>query len=88
MSDYWRDEIDKVFKHLGIEGHPHQFRHSLVMNMLHAGSSIEDAARVIGDSPRIVAQHYWKYCIDTNTRIDEQLKKSWRKRKPTLALVK
>lgn len=88
ISDYWRDQINKVFDHMGIEAHPHQFRHSLVMNMLHAGSSIEDAARVIGDSPKTVATHYWKYCIDTNTRIDDQLKKTWKTRKPQLALVK
>lgn len=88
VSDYWRDEINKVFDHLAIKGHPHQFRHSLVMNMLHAGSSIEDAARVIGDSPRIVAQHYWQFCVDTQTRMDDQIKKTWKKVKPGLHVVK
>jgi integrase len=85
VSDYWRDQINKVFAYLGMNGHPHQFRHSLVMNMLNAGSSIEDCARVIGDSPRIVAQHYWQFCTDTQQRVDVQVAKTW---KPALQIVK
>jgi len=58
VSDYWRGQFKKVFAAASIKkGKPHRFRHSLVMNMLNNGSSIEDCALVIGDSPAIVAKH-------------------------------
>lgn len=78
VSDYWRDQLKKVFAAASIKkGKPHRFRHSLVMNMLNNGSSIEDCALVIGDSPTIVAKHYSEYVQSRQDRVDVQIQKTW-----------
>jgi integrase len=78
VSDYWRDQLRKIFAAASIRhGKPHRFRHSLVMNMLNNGSSIEDCALVIGDSPAIVAKHYSEYVQSRQDRVDVQIQKTW-----------
>jgi len=78
VSDYWRDQLKKVFAAASIKkGKPHRFRHSLVMNMLNNGSSVEDCAIVIGDSPAIVAKHYSEYVQSRQDRVDVQIQKTW-----------
>jgi len=78
VSDYWRDQIKKVFDHLGIEkAHPHRFRHTLAVNMLNNGSSVEDVAAVLGNSPAIVSLHYAPWVESRQDRISEQIRKVW-----------
>ena len=78
VSDYWRDQLRKVFKKAGIKnGKPHRFRHTMVVNMLNAGCSIEDCAAVLGDTVTIVQKHYAPFCQSRQDRIDSQLKKLW-----------
>lgn len=84
VSDYWRDQLNKVFKHLDIQGHPHRFRHSLAVNMLNAGSSTEDVALVLGDSPMTVAKHYSAFVQARQERISREIQKTWPKPKLTL----
>jgi integrase len=84
VSDYWRDQLNKVFKHLNIEGHPHRFRHTLAVNMLNAGSSTEDVALVLGDSPITVAKHYSSFVQTRQERINREIQKTWPKAKLTL----
>ena len=78
VSDYWRDQIKKVFDQLGIKtAHPHRFRHTLAVNMLNNGSSVEDVAAVLGNSPAIVSLHYAPWVESRQDRISEQLRKLW-----------
>jgi len=86
VSDYWRDQLIKVFDAAGIKGHPHRFRHSVAVNMLDAGSSTEDVALVLGNSPAIVAKHYSAFVQSRQERIDREIQKSWLK--PKLRRVK
>jgi len=87
VSDYWRDQLIKVFKRAGIKGHPHRFRHSLAVNMLSTGSSVEDVAAVLGNSPAIVSKHYSAWVQARQDRIDVQIQKAWES-KPKLVRVK
>ena len=78
VSDYWRDQIKKVFEYLGIKNpHPHRFRHTLAVNMLNHGSSVEDVAAVLGNSPAIVTLHYAPWVESRQDRISEQIRKTW-----------
>ncbi|HKW86056.1 MAG TPA: tyrosine-type recombinase/integrase [Nitrospiraceae bacterium] len=87
VSDFWRDQLIKVFDFIGIKhAHPHRFRHSLAVNMLNAGSSIEDVAAVLGNSPAVVQKHYSAWVQSRNDRIDGEIKKLWTK--PALLRVK
>lgn len=81
VSDYWRDQIKKVLDFLGIEKpHPHRFRHTLAVNMLNNGSSVEDVAAVLGNSPAIVTMHYAPWVESRQDRISEQIRKTWNQR--------
>ena len=87
VSDYWRDQLIKVFAAAGIEhGHPHRFRHSVAVNMLNNGSSTEDVAAVLGNSPQIVSKYYSAWVASRQERIDTQLMKTWSQ--PKLMRVK
>jgi integrase len=87
VSDYWRDQLTKVFDAAGIAGgHPHRFRHSLAVNMLNNGSSVEDVALVLGNSPQIVSKHYSAFVSARQERLDAQIMKTWTK--PKLMRVK
>jgi integrase/recombinase XerD len=77
VSDYWRDQLIKVFTAAEIKAHPHRFRHSLAVNMLSSGSSVEDVAAVLGNSPAIVAKHYSAWVQARQERIDTQIQKAW-----------
>jgi integrase/recombinase XerD len=77
VSDYWRDQIHKVLTHVGITGTPHRFRHTLAVNMLNHGSSIEDVALVLGNSPQIVALHYSTFVTSRQERIAKEIEKTW-----------
>jgi integrase len=82
VSDYWRDQLIKVFKAAGVENaHPHRFRHSLAVNMLNNGSSTEDVAAVLGNSPQIVAKYYSAWVSSRQQRIDAELMKTWATRR-------
>jgi integrase len=87
ISDYWRDQLGKVFKEAGIpDAYPHRFRHTLAVNMLNRGSSVEDVAAVLGDSPQIVAKYYSAWVSSRQERIDTQVMKTWSQ--PKLVRVK
>ena len=82
VSDYWRDQLIKVFKAAGINGgHPHRFRHSVAVNMLDKGSSVEDVALVLGNSPAIVTKHYSAFVQSRQERIDREIQKAWVEKK-------
>ena len=86
VSDYWRDQLIKVFTAARIKGgHPHRFRHSMAVNMLNNGSSVEDVALVLGNSPAIVAKHYSAFVKSRQERINAEVKKTWT---PALVRVK
>lgn len=88
VSDYWRDQLIKVFKAAEIsDAHPHRFRHSVAVNMLDAGSSVEDVALVLGNSPAIVSKHYSAFVQSRQDRIDREIQKTWGV-KPKLVRVK
>jgi len=78
ISDYWRDQLIKVFTTAEIKGgHPHRFRHTVAVNMLDQGSSVEDVALVLGNSPAIVAKHYSAFVQSRQARIDREIQKTW-----------
>lgn len=80
VSDFWRDQLIKVFDWAEIQGgHPHRFRHSLAVNMLDKGSSVEDVALVLGNSPAVVMKHYAAYVESRQKRIDQEVTKTWPK---------
>jgi integrase len=59
-----------VFGASGIPGaHAHRFRHTLATEILEAGSTFEDAAEILGNSPNIIKKHYAKWSPHRQERI-------------------
>ncbi len=54
--------LQSVFKKSGVErAGAHRFRHTLTTEILVAGGTIEDAANILGDSPRVIQKYYAKW---------------------------
>jgi integrase len=47
-SSVWQEAFRKLFKHAGVEGHPHQFRHTLAKNLLIAEVPLETVSVLLG----------------------------------------
>jgi site-specific recombinase XerD len=55
----WQSSLTKLFKLAGIaNGHAHRFRHTLAVNLLAKGVSMENVAQILGNTLRIVEKHY------------------------------
>lgn len=66
-----------VFERSGVSGaYPHRFRHTLASEILgEGGTTVEDAANVLGDDPAIVRRHYAKWIPAIQSRQDSILRK-------------
>jgi site-specific recombinase XerD len=65
-----RRTLNAVFRKSGVEGaHAHRFRHTLAVEILMKGGTIEDAANALGDSPAIIRKHYLPWCSQFQNRI-------------------
>src|SRR4051812_42768784 len=47
VTDLWRRRINQVFDEAGIEGTPHQFRHTFAVDFLSKGVSIEHVSTLL-----------------------------------------
>ncbi|MBI2818571.1 MAG: hypothetical protein HYX73_01200 [Acidobacteria bacterium] len=64
--------LHRVFVLSGvIQAHAHRFRHTLAIEILRSGGTIEDVARVLGNTPAIAYQHYAPWCSLYQSRIRE-----------------
>jgi site-specific recombinase XerD len=51
--------------------HPHQFRHTFATKLLSAGTSIENVAALLGNTPKIVWKHYAAWVPERQEALDE-----------------
>jgi integrase len=59
-----------VFRKAGVpNAHPHKFRHTLAVEILVGGGTIEDVASILGDSPSTVRKHYAPWTTSRQERI-------------------
>lgn len=66
--------LKQVFAKSGVEGAvSHRFRHTLAIELLEKGRTIEDVAFILGDDPATVRLHYIKFSLDYRTRLRESL---------------
>lgn len=74
---YWQRQIAKVFKAAGVEGTPHQFRHTLATRMRDAGIPVEQVAYVLGDTIATVEKTYFKESLQWQDKVDESMRGLW-----------
>ncbi|MBI4443804.1 MAG: tyrosine-type recombinase/integrase [Acidobacteria bacterium] len=64
--------LQAVFKKSGVpDGHAHRFRHTLAIRILATGGTIENVARILGNTPAIAYQHYAPWCSRYQVRARE-----------------
>jgi integrase len=68
ITKNWRKIYTKIFKTAGVEGHPHQFRHTCAKRFLVKGVPTGFVAAVLGDGEEVVRKHYSKWVPERQQR--------------------
>jgi len=77
LTKNWRKIYTRVFKSAGIEGHPHQFRHTAAKRLLVAGLPVSHVATLLGNSESIVRKHYSKWIPERQQAFDNAVRATW-----------
>lgn len=68
--------LQSVYRKSGVpNAFSHRFRHTLAVEILVKGGTIEDAANILGDDPAVVRQHYAVWCVQLQHHTSEVLLK-------------
>jgi site-specific recombinase XerD len=51
--------------------HPHQFRHTFATKLLSKGTSIENVAALLGNTPKVVWKHYSAWVKERQEALDQ-----------------
>ena len=78
LTKVWRKIYTKIFKAAGVEGHPHQFRHTTAKRLLVAGLSVSHVATLLANSEDIVRKHYSKWIPERQEAFDNAIRGTWK----------
>lgn len=78
LTKNWRKIYTKVFKTAGIDGHPHQFRHTAAKRLLVSGLSVSHVATLLGNTENIVRKHYSKWIPERQQAFDNAIRATWK----------
>jgi integrase/recombinase XerD len=74
----WQRSLTKLFKLAGVSnGHAHRFRHTLAVNLLAKGVSMENVAKILGNTLRIVEKHYATFSHVRQEALAAEVEKVW-----------
>ena len=77
-SSVWQEAYRKLFKHAGITGHPHRFRHTFAKNLLLAEVPLETVSLLLGHKKlAITEKHYARFVPERQRLIEAQVRKAW-----------
>ena len=77
-SSVWQEAYRKLFKHAGIAGHPHRFRHTFAKNLLLSGVPLETVSLLLGHKRlAITEKHYARFVPERQAQIEAQIRKTW-----------
>jgi len=74
LTNLYRDSyLAPVFKAAKLTGnpHPHQLRHTFAVKLLSHGTSVENVAALLGNSPKIVWKHYAAWVKERQEALDQ-----------------
>jgi site-specific recombinase XerD len=78
LTKNWRKIYGRIFKTAGIDGHPHQFRHTVAKRLLMAGLPVSHVATLLGNTEDIVRKHYSKWIPERQTAFDNAVRATWK----------
>jgi site-specific recombinase XerD len=74
----WQEAFRKLFKHAGIDGHPHRWRHTFAKNLLVAGVSLETVSTLLGHRKLAITERYYsRFVPERQAAIDASVRKTW-----------
>ena len=74
VTKNWRKIYERVFTSAGIEGHPHQFRHTTAKRLLVRGVSIDHVASLLGHGVKVCQKHYSKWVPERQDAFDKAIR--------------
>jgi integrase len=77
LTKNWRKIYTRIFKAAGIEGHPHQFRHTAAKRLLLRGLSVSHVATLLANSENIVRKHYSKWIPERQQAFEIAIRGTW-----------
>lgn len=78
LTKNWRKIYTKIFNAAGVEGHPHQFRHTAAKRLLVRGLSVSHVATLLGNTENIVRKHYSKWIPERQEAFEKAIKATWK----------
>ncbi len=77
-ASVWQKAYRKPFKHAGITGHPHRFRHTFAKNPLFNEAPLETVSLLLGHrKPAITEKHYARFVPERQALVESQVRKTW-----------
>jgi integrase/recombinase XerD len=73
----WQRAIIRLFRLAGVEGSAHRFRHTLSVELLSKGVSVENVAAILGDTEAIVRKHYAPWVKVRQDALDAAMMSVW-----------
>jgi site-specific recombinase XerD len=74
----WQEAYRKLFKHAGILGHPHRFRHTFAKNLLLHEVPLVTVSLLLGYKKlAITEKHYARFVLERRALIETQIRKTW-----------
>jgi site-specific recombinase XerD len=79
-SSVWQEAYRKLFKHAGIEGHPHRFRHTFAKNLLVNEVPLATVSLLLGHKRlAITEKHYARFVPERQALVETQIRKTGRR---------
>jgi integrase len=78
LTKNWRKIYARIFKAAGVQGHPHQFRHTTAKRLLVAGLPVSHVATLLGNTEDIVRKHYSKWIPERQQAFDNAIRATWK----------
>jgi integrase len=78
LTKNWRKIYTRIFKTAGVDGHPHQFRHTVAKRLLVAGLPVSHVATLLGNTEDIVRKHYSKWIPERQAAFDNAIRATWK----------
>jgi len=75
----WQRSLARLFRLAGVQnGHAHRFRHTLAVNLLAKGVSMENVAKILGNTLRVVEKHYSAFSQSRQEALTAEIEKAWK----------
>lgn len=73
----WERSLKMLFKLAGITGHAHRFRDTFAVRLLENSVSLENVAKLLGNTARVAEKHYSPWVKSRQTALDAEVRRTF-----------